>query len=104
MDGSVTQITSVSTAVTLNVACGRITTFNSAAPGGTGFQFTVNNAAVDAESVIVANIVNYTGAYLTNGIPLLVIGNVVPGSFVFGIYNQGANAFNGAFTIGFQCL
>lgn len=68
----------------------------------TTVTFTVNNTAVDADSVILLGIVNYSGTYVTNGIPIVSVNNRVAGtSFDIKITNAGANAFAGILKIGF---
>ena len=103
MDVAVTQATSTSTAVTANGMNGEITCFTSLQATLTTVTFTVNNTAVDADSVILVNVVNYTGTYVTNGIPIVVVNNRVAGtSFDIRIINAGANALAGVLKIAFQ--
>jgi hypothetical protein len=72
--GAVTQLTSRTTAVTLDKPCGRITMF-SAAGSTTLAQFTVNNSIVEAEDVIILNQATGTNPYRFQ------VRNVVDGSF-----------------------
>jgi hypothetical protein len=103
MDVAVTQATSTSTAVTANGMNGVITCFTSLQATLTTVTFTVNNTAVDADSVVLTNIVNYSGTYVTHGIPLVMVNNCVAGtSFDIKIVNAGANALGGILKIGFQ--
>ena len=106
MDVATTQATSTTTAVTANGAVGLITTFTETLAGATALTFTVNNTGVDADSVILINIVNYTGAYVTNGIPVVNVNNCVAGvSFDIKLINAHAtNALSGVLKIGFQLL
>jgi hypothetical protein len=105
MDVAVTQGTSTSTAVTANGSSGLITCFTSTQASLTTVTFTVNNTGTDADSVVLVNIVNYTGTYVTNGIPLVMVNNCVAGtSFDIKIVNAGANALSGVLKIGFQIL
>jgi len=102
MDVAVTQGTSTTTAVTANGASGEITTFNETLATATSLVFTVNNTAVDADSVILVGIVNYSGTYITNGVPLVAVNNRVAGvSFDIRVSNIGANALAGVLKIGF---
>jgi hypothetical protein len=102
MDIAVTQGTSTSTAVTANGSSGLITCFTSVQASLTAVTFTVNNTATDADSVVLVNITNYTGTYVTNGIPVVTVNNCVAGtSFDIKIVNAGANAFSGVLKIGF---
>ena len=54
--GSVTQLTDKSTAVTLNRSAGRITTANVALAGATNVSFTLNNSLISANDIIILNI------------------------------------------------
>ena len=103
MDVAVTQGTSTSTAVTANGSSGLITCFTSVQATLTTVTFTVNNTAVDADSVVLVSIANYSGTYVTNGIPIVLVNNCVAGtSFDIKIVNAGANALGGILKIGFQ--
>lgn len=102
-DVNVTQATSTTTAVTANGDSGVITTFTETLATGTSLTFTVNNTAVDADSVVLTNIVNYAGAWITNGVPIVAVNNCVAGtSFDIKITNTGANALSGVMKIGFK--
>ena len=62
--GSVTQLTDKSTAVTLNKSMGRITTTAAALAATTNVTFTLNNSTISAKDVIVLNVNGgTTGAY-----------------------------------------
>jgi hypothetical protein len=61
--GSVTQITSKSTAVTLNKATGRVVTHNASLASGAAVVFVVNNSLVSENDVPVATIVTNTSDY-----------------------------------------
>lgn len=54
--GTVTQATSKSTAVTLNKSAGQITMNNAALAGATNVTFTLNNSLISANDVIVLNV------------------------------------------------
>ena len=54
--GTVTQATSKSTAVTLNKSAGQITMNNAALAGTTNVSFTLNNSYISANDVIVLNV------------------------------------------------
>ena len=102
MDVAVTQGTSTSTAVTANGESGLITCFTSVQATLTTVTFTVNNTGIDADSVVLVGICNYTGTYVTNGIPIVMVNNCVAGtSFDIKIVNAGANALSGVLKIGF---
>ena len=54
--GTVTQLTSRTTGVTVDKVCGAITLFSTTATAGTSSSFTVTNSAVAATDVVVVNI------------------------------------------------
>jgi hypothetical protein len=92
-NGTVTQLTSKATAVTINGRTGQITTSNSALNKGVAVQFTVNNSyIVSAKDVVIVNIAS--GASVGYGIS---VNSITPGSFVVNIHNSdstpsGSNA------------
>jgi hypothetical protein len=103
MDVAVTQGTSTSTAVTANGSSGLITCFTSVQAALTTVTFTVNNTATDADSVVLLTVTNYSGTYVTNGIPVVYVSNCVAGtSFDIKIVNAHATvALGGVLKIGF---
>lgn len=104
MDVAVTQGTSTATAVTANGQNGLITCFTSTLAGVTSVTFTVNNTAVDADSIILLGVQDYLG---TTGGPIVVrTDNPVAGvSFDIVVSNAHATvALNGVYKIGFQLL
>ncbi len=87
--GQVTQLTSKSTAVTLNKSAGQITMNNAALAGTTNVAFTLNNSLISANDVLVVNVAggNATaGTYnvftstLTAGSATIVLRNISGGS------------------------
>ncbi len=54
--GAVTQLTSKSTAVTLNASAGRITLNNAALTGATNVSFTLNNSLISANDALIVTI------------------------------------------------
>jgi hypothetical protein len=101
--GSVTQITSVTTGVTLSVLKGLVTTFTHAEAAGVSAAFTVTNTLAGADSNIKAYVVNYAGTFTTNGLPIVSIDNRVAGAFDIVVSNaHGANALSGVLVIGFE--
>jgi hypothetical protein len=83
--GAVTQITSRTTAVTLNKACGQITMFN-AAGSTTAASFTVNNTQMTAASTVILSQKSGSNKYI-----LLVTG-VNANSFEITFYTTGGTA------------
>lgn len=83
--GTVTQLTSRTTGVTLNKTCGQITLF-SAAGSATAATFTVTNSTVVATDTIIINQVSGTNLYNTH------ITAVAAGSFNITFYTTGGTA------------
>lgn len=98
---TVTQITNISTAVSVNASAGVITTVSSTLAANTNATFTVNNNKVDADSVVLANICNYSGT----GYPVLHVHDIQAGSFKIVLRNvSDAAAFNAVLKINFSVL
>ena len=76
--GTVTQLTSKSTAVTLNKSMGRITMNNEALAGNTAVSFTLNNSIISANDAIIVNVSGgATAAAYTTYISSLATGSAV---------------------------
>lgn len=101
--GTVTQITSVTTGVTVSANAGVITTFSQSAAAGASATFAVTNTKVSTTSVVLVSIVNYAG---TTGIPIVrVNGGAGDGTFNVLVRNVHASeALNGVLTISFLVL
>jgi len=96
--GTVTQITSITTGVTLNTLAGLITTASlGIIPPDTSKTFTVTNSNVTAASIIMATVNDFGtgGVWGTNGIPIVTIDNVTAGAFDVVINNAGVNGTGG---------
>jgi len=96
---NVTQLTAISTAVTVNAQNGIITTVSSTLAGNANVAFTVNNDTVLSTSRILLT-VEHPGA----GIPVLITEAISNGSFDIRIYNVSANAFNNVLNISFMII
>jgi hypothetical protein len=97
---NVTQITAITTAVTVNAHNGTITTVSSTLAGGSNAAFTVNNSKVTTSSKILLT-VDHPGA----GIPVLITEALANGSFDIRIYNvSAATAFNNILKISYLIL
>jgi hypothetical protein len=97
---NVTQLTAITTAVTVNAHNGNITTVSSTLAGGSNAAFTVNNSKVTTASKILLT-VNHPGA----GIPVLITEALTNGSFDIRIYNvSAATAFNNILKISYLIL
>ena len=98
---SVTQLTSITTAVTVNSHNGIITTVSSTLAANAKTSFTVFNDKVTADSKVLLT-VQYGGA--ATGIPSLILGIVQAGSFGVTIGNGGNAALNQAVRIHFMII
>lgn len=99
--GAVTQITSITTAVTLNTMCGTVTTVSATTGPGVEDSFSVINSNVAATDVVVLSVNNYAGA----GSPLVYCLKVVAGAFSVTISNlHAANALNAPLIINFAII
>ena len=86
--GTVTQLTSKSTGVTLNKPSGQITTHNASLTGGAEVSFTVTNSEIAATDVVIVNVASgaTTGTYIAS------ISAVAAGSFDVTLSNVGTTA------------
>ena len=85
--GTVTQATSKSTAVTLNKAAGQITMNGAALGATTNVTFTLNNSLISTNDVLILNVYGGTaGSYnvwvsgLANGSATITVRNITGGS------------------------
>lgn len=100
--GTVTQITSRATGVTLNTTSGRITTDPTSLAAGAEATFTVTNSTVSATSV--PNVALASGS-TTSGATLVFVSAVAAGSFDITISNlHAATAETGALVINFAVI
>jgi hypothetical protein len=98
--GAVTQITTITTGVTLSKLTGQITTVASTLAALTTAQFTVTNTLVAATDIIALS-TTYAGA----GSPVLQATAMAAGSFVIVIDNAHASAaLNAALVINFAVI
>jgi hypothetical protein len=93
-----TQLTSITTAVTVDAHNGIITTVSSTLAAATEAVFTVNNPVVTAASRVIVS-VEYDEA--TNGFPLANVADIANGSFKVVLLNAGAAALAGVVKIHF---
>lgn len=88
--------------VTITTQAGIIVTQQMTTPPNSALQFTVGSSLVSADSVILANILNYAGA---TGLPNLYIDNPTTGSFVATVQNHHTGAsLNGSIQIAYFIL
>ena len=99
---NVTQLTSISTAVTVNSHNGIITTVLVAiAAGGTAPVFVVNNSNVTSSSRI---LLSCEFPAIGNGIPNAFVTNISNGSFTIRIANGGSFILNQAVKVHFMII
>jgi hypothetical protein len=97
---NVTQLTSMTTAVTVNAHNGTITTVSYTLSGTTNASFTVNNNKVTTASKILLTVDSTTA-----GIPILVTNTIANGSFVIKVINASTTtALNSTLKISYLIL
>jgi hypothetical protein len=94
--GTVTQLTSKSTGVTINKVTGLITTNNAALAAGTVVTFTVTNSAIAATDVAIVNAISGT-----NGAYAISVSGILAGSFDISIRNLTAGSLSEAIQLRF---
>lgn len=99
--GTVTQLTSITTAVTLNAYNGVITTVSSTLAANATTFFTVNNSDVTAASRILVS-AQYDEA--ATGIVVVTTSDITAGSFKVVISNGGNAALNNVVKIHFMII
>lgn len=98
--GTVTQATSKSTAVTLNKPAGRITLNNAAMLTGALATFTVNNTYVSTNDIIILNISGGATSQAYN----VWVDTMAAGSFSVTILNRSAGTLSEAVIINFAII
>jgi hypothetical protein len=99
---NVSQLTSITTAVTVDALNGSITTVASTLAANAKTSFTVNNSKVTGASRILVSVVYDEGA---TGIPVLGVADIANGSFKVVISNgAGSAALNAALRVHFIIL
>lgn len=99
---TVSQLTSATTSVSIHSPAGIISTVSSTLATNGSALFAVSNACVEADSIVLANIVNYSG---TQGAPIVRVQGITRGSFSLSLRNvSDADALNGVVKVGFSVL
>lgn len=98
--GTVTQATSKSTAVTLNKPAGRITLNNAAMLTGALATFTVNNTYVSTNDIVILNISGGATSQAYN----VWVDTMAAGSFSVTILNRSAGTLSEAVIINFAII
>jgi len=98
--GSVTQLTDKSTAVTLNKSAGQITMNNASLATVTTVSFTLNNSTISAKDTLVVCI--SSGA--TTGAYLVYVSNLTAGAATISLRNFTAGTLSEAVVINFSII
>ena len=101
--GSVTQLTSKSTAVTLNKSAGQITMNNAALAGNTAASFTLNNSLISANDTIIVCISSITTGS-TAGAYTSYVSNMTTGSASITLRNLSGTSYSEAIVINFSII
>ena len=96
--GVVTQLTSKSTAVTLNKNTGQITMHNAALSNGATVAFTLNNSVLETGDLLVVNSSYASGNYEAN------VRRVSTGSAVIAVTNVALTSLTDAVTLIFAVI
>lgn len=99
--GTVTQATSKSTAVTLNKSAGRVTMNNASLASNTSVSFTVNNSLVSANDTIILNISGGTATAATYN---AWVDTLTSGSFTVTVRNISGGSLSEAVIINFAII
>jgi uncharacterized cupredoxin-like copper-binding protein len=99
--GSVTQVTSKSTTVTLNTLYGSITTHSASLAAGATVSFTVNNSLLTGDEVIV---INTDGVTSSTANYTVKAGDIAAGSYKISIKNESASSLSQSIVLRFFIL
>jgi len=100
--GTVTQATDKSTAVTLNKGAGQITMNGAALAGTTAVSFTLNNTFISANDLILLNISG--GAVLDPVAYIVYVSSMTAGSVVITVRNLTATSRSEALVLNFAII
>lgn len=98
--GSVTQLTSKATGVTLNNICGQITTHNAALAAAAEVSFVVTNSQVAAGDCVIVN----HGSGGTGGAYVVAAHTIANGSFRIMIGNMSAGSLGEALVLNYAIV
>jgi len=99
--GSVTQLTSKATSVTLNKSAGRITMNNAALNASTSISFTLNNSLISTNDTIVINI---SGGQTTANTYNAWVDSLAAGSAVITLRNVSAGSLSEAIILNYAII
>jgi hypothetical protein len=101
---TITQLTSKSTAVTLNTICGQITTNSAALAASTSVSFTLTNSSIAATDVVIVNAANVGGSAPTINTYQVSVDSVLAGSCRIHIRNVSAASASQAIVLNFAVI
>jgi len=101
---SVTQLTSKSTAVTLNNICGKIQMAANSLAGNTNVSFTLNNSTIAATDVVIVNASNVGGSSPTANTYMVAVDSVLAGSCRILVRNVSAVSASQALILNFAVI
>jgi hypothetical protein len=97
--GTVTQLTSKSTGVTLNTSAGQITMNNAALATVTNVTFTLTNSLLSAKDVLILNVTNGTSASYN-----VFVSSMAAGSATITLRNISAGSLSEAVVLNFVII
>lgn len=97
--GTVTQVTSKSTTVTLNKPCGQITMHNASLAAGTQANFTLTNSLITVNDLILVNVRTPTAALYS-----VRAGDIASGSCLISLTNVSGGPLSDAVIISFAII
>jgi hypothetical protein len=100
--GTVTQLTDKSTAVTLNKAAGRITMNNAALAGNTAVSFTMNNSFISTNDILIVNV--GAGAVADPAAYTVYVSNLAAGAVLITVRNLSATSRSEALVLNFALI
>jgi hypothetical protein len=100
--GTVTQLTDKSTAVTLNKAAGRITMNNAALASNTAVSFTMNNSFISTNDVLIVNV--GSGAVADPAAYTVYVSNLAAGAVLITVRNLSGTSRSEALVINFALI
>jgi len=90
--GSVTQLTSKSTSVTLNKSAGRISMNNASLAASTAVTFTLNNNLISSNDIVITNVSGAVTGSPTAGAYTTYVSSMTTGSVAITLRNLTAGA------------
>jgi len=100
--GTVTQATDKSTAVTLNKSAGRITMNGAALASNTAVSFTLNNSFISANDLLIVNI--GAGAVADPAAYTVYVSNLASGAAIITVRNLSGTSRSEAIVINFALV